>query len=75
MHVAELTAQESSELGPLLQRMSAAVTEVMTPDQVYVCLWSHAGGVPAHIHFVVQPAGKQDMARFQRLRSRVAGTC
>jgi hypothetical protein len=22
---------------------------------VYVCLWSHAGGTPVHIHFVVQP--------------------
>jgi diadenosine tetraphosphate (Ap4A) HIT family hydrolase len=64
VHVAELTAPESSELGPLLQRVSAAVTEVMAPEQVYVCLWSHAGGVPGHIHFVVQPVGKADMARF-----------
>ncbi|MBA2811132.1 hypothetical protein E0500_027955 [Streptomyces sp. KM273126] len=64
VHVAELTAQESSELGPLLQRVSAAVTEVMAPEQVYVCLWSHAGGVPGHIHFVVQPVGKDDLARF-----------
>ncbi|MFE7788673.1 HIT family protein [Streptomyces sp. NPDC057460] len=64
VHVAELTAQESSELGLLVQRVSAAVTEVMAPEQVYVCLWSHAAGVPGHIHFVVQPAGKEDMARF-----------
>ncbi|MER6980535.1 HIT family protein [Streptomyces carpinensis] len=64
VHVAELTARESSELGPLLQRVSAAVTAVMAPVQVYVCLWSHAGGVPGHIHFVVQPAGKEDMTRF-----------
>ncbi|MXM66802.1 hypothetical protein GR925_26080 [Streptomyces sp. HUCO-GS316] len=64
VHVAELTAQESTELGPLLQRVSAAVSEVMAPEQVYVCLWSHAGGVPGHIHFVVQPAGTEDMARF-----------
>ncbi|MDQ0988916.1 HIT family protein [Streptomyces sp. V3I7] len=64
VHVAELTARESAELGPLLHRVSVAVTEVMAPEQVYVCLWSHAGGVPGHIHFVVQPAGKVDMARF-----------
>lgn len=64
VHVAELTAQESSELGPLVQRVSAAVTEVMAPEQVYVCLWSHSAGVPGHIHFVVQPAGKEDMVRF-----------
>jgi len=64
VHVAELTAQEAGELGPLLRRVSAAVTSVMEPDQVYVCLWSHAGGVPGHIHFVVQPALRQDVVRY-----------
>ncbi len=64
VHVAELTERESGELGRLLQKVSAAVTEVMAPEQVYVCLWSHAGGVPGHIHFVVQPVGRRDMARF-----------
>jgi diadenosine tetraphosphate (Ap4A) HIT family hydrolase len=64
VHVAELTARESGELGPLLQRVSAAVTGLMAPEQVYVCLWSHAGGVPGHLHFVVQPVGREDMARF-----------
>ncbi|MFC7880848.1 hypothetical protein ACFUVV_03005 [Streptomyces sp. NPDC057376] len=64
VHVAGLTAAESGELGPLLQQVSAAVTEVMAPEQVYVCLWSHAGGVPGHIHFVVQPVGGADMTRF-----------
>ena len=28
----------------------------MQPEQVYVGLWSHAGRVRVHIHFVVQPA-------------------
>jgi diadenosine tetraphosphate (Ap4A) HIT family hydrolase len=55
VHVADLTAEESAELGPLLQRVSAIVTELVAPDQVYVCLWSHMGGAPVHIHFVVQP--------------------
>ncbi|MFF3291991.1 hypothetical protein [Streptomyces sp. NPDC003023] len=64
VHVAGLTAQESGELGPLLRRVSAAVTEVTAPEQVYVCLWSHAGGVPGHLHFVVQPARREDVARF-----------
>lgn len=64
LHLADLTPQESTELGPLLRKVSAAVTEVMSPEQVYVCLWSHAGGVPGHIHFVVQPVGSEDMARF-----------
>ncbi|WP_369179495.1 HIT family protein [Streptomyces mutabilis] len=64
VHVADLTTEESGELGPLLQKVSAAVTEVMSPEQVYVCLWSHAGGTPGHIHFVVQPVGRADTARF-----------
>ncbi|MFF3454591.1 HIT family protein [Streptomyces sp. NPDC002730] len=64
IHVADLTAEESGELGPLLRRVSSAVTETMEPEQVYVCLWSHAGAVPGHIHFVVQPALKDDLARY-----------
>jgi diadenosine tetraphosphate (Ap4A) HIT family hydrolase len=55
LHVGELDPDEAAELGPLLQRAAAAVTEVFSPEQVYVCLWSHAGGVPGHIHWVVQP--------------------
>ncbi|MEV7614276.1 hypothetical protein [Streptomyces sp. NPDC089799] len=62
VHVAALTADESAELGPLLQRVSDAVTAVTDPEQVYVCLWSHAGAVPGHIHFVVQPARAEDLA-------------
>jgi diadenosine tetraphosphate (Ap4A) HIT family hydrolase len=64
LHVAELTEEESVELGPLLRRVTAAVEEVLRPEQVYVCLWSHSGGVPGHIHFVVQPATRDLMERF-----------
>ncbi|GAA4620906.1 hypothetical protein GCM10023196_006710 [Actinoallomurus vinaceus] len=64
VHVADLDEAESAALGPLLRRTAAAVTEVVRPEQVYVCLWSHAGGVPGHIHFVVQPIIKADMTRF-----------
>lgn len=67
VHVAELDDRESAALGPLLRRVAAAVTEVVRPEQVYVCLWSHAGGVPAHVHFVVQPVVKADMERFGAL--------
>lgn len=62
--VADLTADEAGELGPLLRRVSAAVAETTEPEQVYVCLWSHAGRTPGHIHFVVQPALKDDIARY-----------
>ncbi|RFC71052.1 hypothetical protein DXZ75_28195 [Streptomyces sp. AcE210] len=61
VHVSDLTDGESTELGPLLQRTSAAVHATMNPEQVYVCLWSHADAVPGHLHFVVQPAHRDDM--------------
>lgn len=54
--VSELSSSETAELGPLLQRVAAAVDELVRPEQVYVCLWSHAGRTPVHIHYVVQPA-------------------
>jgi diadenosine tetraphosphate (Ap4A) HIT family hydrolase len=61
VHVADLEAEEAAELGPLLHRASAVVTELVQPDQVYVTLWSHAGGAPGHIHFVVQPVTRDQM--------------
>ena len=64
LHVADLDAEEAAELGPLLRRTAAAVTQAFDPEQVYVCLWSHAEGVPGHIHWVVQPVeGSDDPAR------------
>jgi ATP adenylyltransferase len=54
--LAALTADEASDLGPLLRSTTAVVDELCRPEQVYVCLWSHAGRQPGHIHFVVQPA-------------------
>jgi diadenosine tetraphosphate (Ap4A) HIT family hydrolase len=60
LHVADLDPEEAAELGPLLQRVAAAVTEAFDPAQVYVCLWSHADNVPGHIHWVVQPVESSD---------------
>lgn len=54
--VAELSAQEAAELGPLLTQAAAVVEQLVRPEQVYVCLWSHAGRSRGHVHFVVQPA-------------------
>lgn len=59
--VSELTEPETGELGPLLRDAAAVVDELLRPEQVYVCLWSHAGGRPGHIHYVVQPVTKQSM--------------
>ena len=55
VHLWELGEEEAAELGPLLWRVSAAVAELATPDQVYVSLWSLAAEGPVHVHFVVQP--------------------
>ena len=64
VHVADLTAEEAAELGPLLREAARVTTELTRPDQVYVSLWSHADGVPGHIHFVVQPVTRADAAEF-----------
>jgi hypothetical protein len=39
------------------------VDELVAPEQVYTCLWSHAGGMPVHIHYLVQPATRELMDR------------
>lgn len=56
LHISELTREEASELGPLLKRATATIEALIEPDQVYVCLWSHMGWTPGHIHFVLQPS-------------------
>ena len=37
---------------------------MVRPEQVYVCMWSHDGGKPGHLHFVVQPVTRADLDRF-----------
>lgn len=56
--VAELTPDEAQEHGPLLRSCAAVVDSLLKPEQTYVCLWSHAGGEPGHIHYVVQPIAR-----------------
>jgi diadenosine tetraphosphate (Ap4A) HIT family hydrolase/catechol 2,3-dioxygenase-like lactoylglutathione lyase family enzyme len=60
--VADLSADEAAELGPLLRRASAVAGTLVPAEQVYNCLWSHAGGRPVHVHYVVQPVTKEQMA-------------
>jgi diadenosine tetraphosphate (Ap4A) HIT family hydrolase len=62
--VAQLSEDEAVELGPLLWRTSQVVSQLVEADQVYNCLWSHAGGDPVHIHYVVQPVTKKQMSDF-----------
>ena len=62
--VADLTDDEAAALGPLLRQASSVARTLVDADQVYNCLWSHAGGVPVHIHYVVQPVSRAQMAKF-----------
>ena len=55
VHVSELDDDEATDLGPLLRRVAVLLERLTGADQVYVTLWSHHGGRPVHIHFVVQP--------------------
>ena len=61
VHVWDLEEAEAAELGPILHRAASLVGELVRPEQVYLCLWSHAGAKPVHIHFVVQPATREAM--------------
>jgi diadenosine tetraphosphate (Ap4A) HIT family hydrolase len=62
--VADLSEAEALELGPLLRRASQVVRDLIPAQQVYNCLWSHAGGAPVHIHYVVQPVTADQMALY-----------
>jgi diadenosine tetraphosphate (Ap4A) HIT family hydrolase len=64
VHVWDLTEAEASELGRALTETSSVVAELAKPDQIYVCLWSHAGAVARHIHFVVQPITREQRERY-----------
>lgn len=62
----ELTDDEARELGPLLRQVAAVIHGILKPDQVYVCLWSHAGWKPGHLHFVLQPSWNHSQREHQR---------
>jgi diadenosine tetraphosphate (Ap4A) HIT family hydrolase len=56
VHFWELTQKEVEELGPLLHKVAATIEAILKPDQVYICLWSHAGWTAGHLHFLLQPS-------------------
>lgn len=62
-HVSELDTSEAREIGPLLVSVASVVSSLIEAEQVYVCLWSHAGGEPGHVHWVVQPITSADVER------------
>ena len=61
--VAGLTEDEAAQVGPLRWRASKVAGQLVEADQVYNCLWSHAGGLPVHIHYVIQPVTRQQMTQ------------
>jgi diadenosine tetraphosphate (Ap4A) HIT family hydrolase len=63
--VADLSSGEAAELGPLLQQASWVASQLVDSEQVYNCLWSHQGGFPGHIHYVIQPVTRQQMATYR----------
>jgi diadenosine tetraphosphate (Ap4A) HIT family hydrolase len=63
VHLWELTQAEAEELGRALQQTAEVLAELTKCDQIYVSLWSHSGGVPGHIHFVVQPVTREQHER------------
>lgn len=64
--LADMSSAEAATLGPLMQRTTSIVQALTNADQVYVCLWSHAGWKPVHIHFVLQPAWNSLQSRYPR---------
>lgn len=65
--LAELTDIESTELGPLLRLTASVAGQLVEAEQVHACLWSHAEGAPAHLHFVVQPVTRTELTRLDAL--------
>ena len=57
--VDELDDEEAADLGPALRDAARVVRELTGAEQVYTCLWSHAGGRPGHVHYVVQPVTRE----------------
>ncbi|HEV8063482.1 MAG TPA: hypothetical protein VGP46_01565 [Acidimicrobiales bacterium] len=60
--VADLSETEAAHLGALLWRSSRIAAQLVECEQVYNCLWSHAGGSPGHIHYVIQPVTRAQMS-------------
>jgi diadenosine tetraphosphate (Ap4A) HIT family hydrolase len=52
--IADLTDAEAAAFGPLVQRLSAALTAETGASKVYVCLFAEAEGF-AHIHVHLVP--------------------
>lgn len=64
IHVWKLSTAEAREMGLVLKETSRVVKMIADCNQTYVCLWSHAGWKPVHIHYVIQPAYNSQQEQF-----------
>ncbi len=66
--LAELADEEAARLGPLLQRLSAALIEVTGATKTYVALFAEAAGFEhLHVHVVPRPADLPEDRRGPRI--------
>lgn len=55
---AELTEEEASVFGPLVRRITQAMTKVLAPSKVYVCLFAeHPRAAHVHVHLIPRAPG------------------
>lgn len=69
VRVSDLDRQEVEELGQVLHRSASVLDDLLSPTQVYVCLWSHGETGPKHLHWVVQPVSEAVVRRHGGKRS------
>jgi diadenosine tetraphosphate (Ap4A) HIT family hydrolase len=67
--VADLGDAAAAELGPLVRDTARVVETLCSPEQTYVCLWSHGADARKHLHIAVQPVTAAVMARYGGARS------
>ena len=60
---AELTEDEAAAFGPLMRRVMSALTKVVSPAKVYLCLLAEQKGFD-HVHFHVIPRAPDLPERF-----------
>ena len=60
MDLSRLVPAAQAELGPVLARVQAAVTEVLTPEWTLVSRWGLMEGFPVHFHVIPVTRGVID---------------
>jgi diadenosine tetraphosphate (Ap4A) HIT family hydrolase len=74
---ADLTPDEAASFGPLVRRITTAMTEVLAAAKVYVCLFAEAAGFAhVHVHLIPRledtPSDRRGPQVFEYLREAAA---